>query len=183
MCENSDDDDSFNNPRLPSIDSSDSDDLAITKDKPHKKYPTFNPRTSVEHIEFQPGMIFTSREQLREAIRDYGVTQQRKVWIKRNDNLREQAKCREGCKWNMWASRVKDDVSYQIKTYEKQHSCIIVSKQRMVKADWLEKQFVNTIRSNPRWKLKDFQEATKAKYKIICTSNQCWWAKKIASRT
>lgn len=75
VCENSDDEDSFGNPELPSTDSSESDDLASIKDKSEKKYPTFNPCTSMELIEFQPCMIFTFREQLREAIRDYGVAQ------------------------------------------------------------------------------------------------------------
>ncbi|WOH15746.1 hypothetical protein DCAR_0935290 [Daucus carota subsp. sativus] len=75
---------------------------------------------------------------------------------------------------------MRDDEAFQIKTYKREHNCIIVSKQRMVKADWLAKQFGSTIRSNPRWKLKEFAEAITTKFKIQCTLNQCWWAKKIA---
>ncbi|XP_074374737.1 uncharacterized protein LOC141715155 [Apium graveolens] len=134
----------------------------------------------MEHIEFQPGLIFTSRELLRYAIRKYGVARQRRVFVKRSDFKRMHAKCREGCKWELWASKLENDKAFQIKTYKGEHNCIIVSKQRMVKADWLAKEFGSTIRSNPRWKLKKFAEAIHAKYKIQCTLNQCWWAKKAA---
>ena len=42
----------------------------------------------------------------------------------------------------------------------------------------MAKEFGSIIRSNPRWKLEDFVVAINAKYKIQCTLNQCWWAKK-----
>ncbi|KAK1361480.1 hypothetical protein POM88_045954 [Heracleum sosnowskyi] len=183
MVDENEDSDSFDVLSMESSDTSDNEDVVSTrKNKKNQQpnYPTFNPNTSIEHIEFEPGMIFTSREQLKEAIRNYAVAKQRRVFIKRNDFKRMQAKCREGCKWELWASRLNNDEAFQIKTYKRQHNCIIMSKQRMVKSDWLAKKFGSTIRSNPRWKLKDFAEAINQKYKLICTINQCWWAKKIA---
>lgn len=68
--------------RVPSkiLESSDSSDnetgetLEMIKRKNKKKkkqvphYPVFNPKTPMELIEFQPGMIFTSREQLRDVV-------------------------------------------------------------------------------------------------------------------
>ncbi|KAK1370580.1 hypothetical protein POM88_036672 [Heracleum sosnowskyi] len=117
---------------------------------------------------------------LRDAIRNYGVAKQRRVFIKRIDFKRLQAKCRDNCKWELWASRLQNDEAYQVKTYQREHNCIIVSKQRMVKANWLAKEFGNIIRSNTRWKLKEFAAAINAKFKMQCTLNQCWWAKKIA---
>ena len=175
--------DSFNVPSKGSSDTSDNEDVTSNrrnKKKKQHKYPTFNPNTSREHIEFDPGMIFTSREQLKEAIKNYAVARQRRVFIKKNDFKRMQAKCREGCKWQLYASRMSNDEAFQIKTYKRQHNCIIVSKQRMVKSDWLAKEFDSSIRSNPRWKLKEFAEAINQKYKVQCSINQCWWAKKLA---
>lgn len=131
----------------------------------------------MEYIEFEPGLIFTSREQLSDAVRNYGVAKQRRVFNKRSDFKRLQARCRDGCKWPLWPSR---NETFLVKTYKSDHNCIIVSKQKMIKADWLAKEFGNTIRSNPGWKLKEFAEATNAKFKIQCTLNQCWWAKKAA---
>ncbi|KAK1374864.1 hypothetical protein POM88_031057 [Heracleum sosnowskyi] len=97
--------------------------------------------TMKQIIEFQPGMIFTAREHLRDSIRNYGVAKQRMVFMKRCDSKRMQAKCRDGCNWELWASKMQNDQAFKIKTYKKEHNCIIVNKQRMVKADWLAKQF------------------------------------------
>ncbi|KAL8115171.1 hypothetical protein AgCh_021848 [Apium graveolens] len=186
-----DDSDSFDAPSIQSSDSSDNEEvhnLEMIKKKNKKKkkkknvphYPTFNPKTPMDLIEFEPGLIFTSREYLKEAIRNYGVAKQRRVYLKRCDLKRMQVKCRDEYKWELWASRMTNDEAFQIKTYKKEHNSIIVSKQRMVKADWLAKQFGNIIRSNPRWKLKEYAAAITAKYNILCTLNQCWWAKKAA---
>lgn len=187
-AEEADESDSFDAHSLEASDSSDNEEVQskeMIKTKKKKKnqnlhFPTFNPKTPMENIEFEPGLIFTSRLHLKDAIRNYGVAKQRKVYLKRCDMKRMQAKCRDGCNWELWASRMVNDEAFQIKTYKKEHNCIIVSKQRMVKADWLAKEFGSIIRSNPRWKLKEFVAAVQAKYKLQCTLNQCWWAKKAA---
>ncbi|KAK1370160.1 hypothetical protein POM88_036252 [Heracleum sosnowskyi] len=172
-AEEKDSSDSFDAASLESSDSSDHEEFDLNKlrrGKNRKKqkpiFPTFNPNTPMELIDFQPGLIFTSRQLLRDAIRNYGVAKQRRVFIKRSDFKRLQAKCRDNCKWELWASRLQNDEAYQVKTYQREHNCIIVSKQRMVKADWLAKEFGNIIRSNPRWKLKEFAAAINAKFKM-----------------
>ena len=111
------DSDSFHVTSLQSSDSSDNEVVdkieTIMKPKKSKKrqnkhhhYPTFNPNTKMEHIEFEPCMIFTSREQLTDAIRNYSVARQRRLFLNRSDSKRMQAKYREGCKMELWASRM-----------------------------------------------------------------------------
>lgn len=100
-----DDSDSFDVTSLQYSDSSDNEVAnnieAIMKPKRSKKkqnqphYPTFNPNTKMEHIEYEPGIIFTLGEQLRAVIKSYGVARQRRVFTRRSDFIRMQAKCIE----------------------------------------------------------------------------------------
>ncbi|KAK1377200.1 hypothetical protein POM88_033393 [Heracleum sosnowskyi] len=99
IAEEKDSSDSFDAASLESSDSSDHEEFDVNKlrrGKNRKKqkpiFPTFNPNTPMELIDFQPGLIFTSRQLLRDAIRNYGVAKQRRVFIKRSDFKRLAAK-------------------------------------------------------------------------------------------
>lgn len=42
-------------------------------------------------------MMFTNKEMIREAIKDYGMENQKNVFIKKNDSKRMVIKCMAGC--------------------------------------------------------------------------------------
>ncbi|KAK1397842.1 hypothetical protein POM88_007705 [Heracleum sosnowskyi] len=74
------DSDSFDAASLETSDSTDHEEFDVNKlrrGKNRKKqkpiFPTFNPNTAMELIDFEHRLIFTSRQLLRDAIRNYGV--------------------------------------------------------------------------------------------------------------
>ncbi|KAE8732088.1 hypothetical protein F3Y22_tig00002237pilonHSYRG00228 [Hibiscus syriacus] len=98
-------------------------------------FPEFNKDIDMENPKFQKGMLFCSKETLKEAIRQYGRVNRITILFKVNDNKRLQAICREGCPWKLWASPLhshdSDSNSWQITTYESEHTCAKLLKIRM----------------------------------------------------
>lgn len=100
-----------------------------------KTYPSFNVKTPMKNIEFEIGLMFTDVKTLRNAVIDYHVEQKTEIWFKKNDLQRLLAKCKEHCPWYLFASKVDETGAFQVKTYNKKHSCILVHKHKLVRAD------------------------------------------------
>ena len=137
----------------------------------------FSPETPMKYIEFQTGLLFTSVKILKNAIIDYAVEQKRDIWFSKNDLQRVQAKCSKTCPWYLFASKIDVDGTFQVKTYKKQHNCMLVHKHSFVRSDWLARKFRNHIRANPKWKLREFQQHINQVHGLVISKNQCWLAK------
>ncbi|XVF86489.1 hypothetical protein PTKIN_Ptkin18bG0044700 [Pterospermum kingtungense] len=91
----------------------------------------FNTKADMTNPQFLKGMIFTSREVLKKAIKQY---ERYGVKLKRNDKIRVQGKCEDGCPWTIWATELNhkdnNDPTWQIKTYVRDHTCLLQMKNR-----------------------------------------------------
>jgi hypothetical protein len=72
---------------------------------------------------FSVGLVFPSREKLREAINEYTVRNRVDIKLPRNDRIRIRAHCAEGCPWNLYASFDSRMKSFLVKTYFGRHNC------------------------------------------------------------
>ncbi|KAK1365099.1 hypothetical protein POM88_040660 [Heracleum sosnowskyi] len=139
--ENDYESDSFNVVELESTYSSDLEVESAQTKKPKKvtrsikMHTTFNPKTPMKNINFEPGLLFTSVQVLKNAIIDYAVEQKREIWYSKNDLQRVQARCRDNCPWYLFASRVDTDGAFQVKTYNINHNCVMVNKHKFVRSD------------------------------------------------
>ncbi|XVF65314.1 hypothetical protein PTKIN_Ptkin09bG0238100 [Pterospermum kingtungense] len=70
------------------------------------KWPEFNTEADMTNPQFVKGMIFTSREVLKEAIKQCGRQNRYGVKLKRNDKIRVQGKCEDGFPWTIWAAKL-----------------------------------------------------------------------------
>ncbi|KAK1389505.1 hypothetical protein POM88_017683 [Heracleum sosnowskyi] len=112
----------------------------------------------MKYIEFQHDLLFFSVTVLKHAIIDYAVEHKRDIWFSKNDLQRVQAKCKETCSWYLYASKIDVDGTFQVKSYNKDHSCILVNKHSFVRSDWIARKFGSQMRSNPKWKLREIQQ-------------------------
>lgn len=56
---------------------------------------------------------------------------------------------------------MSDGITFQIKTLNPAHKCIVVTKNSLVTADWISKTFEQRIRSNPELKNKNLKDEIK----------------------
>ncbi|KAH1040120.1 hypothetical protein J1N35_041863 [Gossypium stocksii] len=93
----------------------------------NKKYVLFNPQTDIRNPILIKGLVFPSRDILKDAVKQYGRINRVVTKLTRNDKLRVKVVCVPSCPWTLWASKLnpKDpiDGSWQIKTLINHHKC------------------------------------------------------------
>ncbi|KAK8713003.1 hypothetical protein V6N13_148231 [Hibiscus sabdariffa] len=72
-----------------------------TSDSPHRKYRylEFNTTANILNPTFKVGLIFTAKHVLKEVVKMYSIKNMDAVRLKKNDNMRIQVICKEGCPW------------------------------------------------------------------------------------
>ncbi|RYR11455.1 hypothetical protein Ahy_B04g068979 [Arachis hypogaea] len=75
-------------------------------------------------------MTFTTKMEFKEAMREYCIQKGRRVWFKKNDNVRMRAVCKdESCGWLVYASNNTENNFWQIKTFMDDHTCARETKR------------------------------------------------------
>ncbi|KAF9599034.1 hypothetical protein IFM89_033379 [Coptis chinensis] len=162
---------------------SDEEDEAVEPEvcrKKKKSWPTFNTKTNMFTIELALGMRFTSKDEFKDYLRDYGVTNGYPIKFIKNESNRVTAICGERCKWRCHASPMQVECSWQIKSLNDLHECNRDFNAKFCNVRWLSKKYKTQIIVNPRWKLDDFVASILHTYAINVSVNQCSRAKKFA---
>ncbi|KAG8371475.1 hypothetical protein BUALT_Bualt13G0091400 [Buddleja alternifolia] len=124
------------------------------------KYIRFNPKTDMENPQFRIGMVFTSPDEFKQAVRSHAVHWQRDIVFLKNDKRRVRAKCKgTKCPWVALASKMKNSPTFQIRTLNVKHKCgRTLSKNKFVTSKLLSQKYKNDWRLNNGWRVGDFQE-------------------------
>lgn len=156
------------------------DDEVIPTNIRKRKHLEFNPKTDIKNVEFSVGMKFTNHREFKEAVKQYAIGKKYNVWFSKNARDKIQVKCAEGCPWNLWASVLKHENTFTVKSYNNVHKCTNKQKNRQVNARFLAKHYYDKIKACPFWKLSEFQWDVKKHLKVRVSLSQCYRAREIA---
>ncbi|XP_070672413.1 uncharacterized protein [Malus domestica] len=79
-----------------------------------------------------------------------------------NENWKISARCEKNCPWRLYASRMYNEDSIQVKTYVGKHECPRIWKESPnCKVAWLVKRYVDKFRLNPSMPITTFVETVK----------------------
>jgi hypothetical protein len=116
-------------------------------------------------VHLEKGMEFETLKTFKNAVREYNIALGRVFrWVK-NDKERVRAKCRqEDCPWEIFCSWSKVNLSFQVKTFETEHSCCRVFKNSQAKTNWVVSKLEMKLRVQPNmtylevfdWLKRDF---------------------------
>ncbi|XP_027071866.1 uncharacterized protein [Coffea arabica] len=124
---------------------------------------TYNPKTD---IEFNKGLLFTNVDAFRAALKDYVIQKGFPIMRVKNEKSRVTAICGvEGCKWRIHASPITDSMTFMIKTYQGERTCVMDRKNTQATADWIAKKLVPVMRIHPNMSIKGV-EAEMIKYGV-----------------
>ena len=112
-------------------------------------YPAFIPPTNPKHTYFVKGMLFISLEQFKNAVTDYAVYGGWGIWFKKNDKVRVRAVCQDGCKWIAYVAKMRDQMTFQMRTYYGRHTCTRTFKNMRCTSKWLGKTLVGELSDHP----------------------------------
>ncbi|KAH7842774.1 hypothetical protein Vadar_030736 [Vaccinium darrowii] len=83
----------------------------------------------MEDPQFKIGMLFSTPEVFKAAVKQHAIKQQRPVKLVKNDKRRLRAKCmgvmgdNKHCPWEVSAAKVMAESTYQVRTYKSKHKC------------------------------------------------------------
>ena len=133
-----------------------------------------------EDIEFKKGQLFTNVDAFRAALKDFVIQKGFPLQRLKNEKSRCTAKCGvDGCKWRIHASPLADSVTYMIKSYTPEHTCVMDSKNREATSDWIAKKLVAVMRDHPDISRKGI-EAEMLKYGVHPSKQQVYRAREKA---
>ncbi|KAK8639495.1 hypothetical protein V6N13_137871 [Hibiscus sabdariffa] len=172
------DDDSGHSDSLYSVDESDS-------DGPRRKqrFSEFNTTVDISDPSFKVGLLFATKQVLREAVKMYSIKNRYSVRLKRNDNRRIQAVCKAGCPWVLWASPVdlKEPCgTWQIKSLVVEHRCLKEYKNPNITSKFMAKQYLDAFNIDPNYSAKSLKQAVFRDYSIYLHLSKCCRAKNLA---
>ena len=92
-------------------------------------------------IRLENGMVFTNVNEFREALRDFAIQEGFELLRVKNDKTRVTAHCAsDGCPWRIYAAITLDEITFRIKTYDSQHTCIRSSKDSNATFTWIARK-------------------------------------------
>lgn len=126
-------------------------------------YPEFNEEADMDDPKFEKGLKFRDAAQLREAVWSHSIKHGApSIKLKRNEKWKISARCEKNCPWRLYASRMYNEDSMQVKTYVGKHECPRIWRENPnCKVAWLVKRYVDKFRLNPSMPITTFIETVK----------------------
>ncbi|XVF44980.1 hypothetical protein PTKIN_Ptkin02bG0168300 [Pterospermum kingtungense] len=151
-----------------------------------KKWPKFNVVSSMNDPIFCVGMLFTSKQQLRDAIKNAVIkdsdstlcpaSDRVNIQLKKNDKIRLRAVCNASCKWLLYARKFNDDekdTTFQIRTYNSVHTCCKEYDNRNMDYKWLAEKYLNQFLVDLSLSLASFDNLVQKDYVIQVQGLNC----------
>ncbi|XP_058744165.1 uncharacterized protein LOC131616720 [Vicia villosa] len=142
-----------------------------------EKFPTYK---SGEGCDFKLGMMFTNKEKIRDAIKEYGMENQKNVFIRKNDARRIVVKCMAGCKFYLRFSKRNGQQFWQIVSYISEHTCYRTADNRNAKTQWLAIRFAHVLRHSPHMKPAGLVAEALQRWGCKISADQAYRAKRRA---
>ncbi|CAL2265751.1 unnamed protein product [Prunus armeniaca] len=145
------------------------------------RWPEFNLATDMVDPEFEVGMKFSDCKVFRAVVREQFIKRNWDVVFVRSEAFKLKAVCAYlDCPWEIYASKMQHEKTLQAKKYEGEHTCGIVWENPTVKCSWLSVEYMETLKSNPRWPVSSFMETVKKDYNTGVSRQQVYRAKERA---
>ncbi|CAN6715315.1 unnamed protein product [Malus baccata var. baccata] len=119
---------------------------------------------------FENGLKFRDAAQLRETVWSHSIKHGApSIKLKRNEKWKISARCEKNCQWRLYASRMYNEDSMQVKTYVGKHECSRIWRENPnCKMAWLVKRNVNKFKLNPNMPITAFFETTTYRVRAQC---------------
>ncbi|XP_016676269.1 uncharacterized protein [Gossypium hirsutum] len=146
-----------------------------------QNWPEFNLENDMSNPRLKVGMLFKSKDSLKEAAKQYGRLNSYLIKFPKNDLRRLKAVCNEKCSWFIWASKLNPndptDQTCQIRSSNPNHTCSKVYKNRNVTSSWIGEQYKEKFIADPDYSLKSLQQDVKRDFCCLVSQAKCRRAK------
>ncbi|XP_058765013.1 uncharacterized protein LOC131638472 [Vicia villosa] len=117
-------------------------------------------------FKWEVGSYFSSKDDFKEAITSYDVHSGRNLKFTKNDKVRVRVKCKDGCDWEAYCAKSSREATWQLRKVNDVHSCSRDYNVKMMTTKWLSKRLQNSLKINPRMKIKDIEAKAQKKWNV-----------------
>nr|KAJ0185685.1 hypothetical protein LSAT_V11C900486450 [Lactuca sativa] len=134
-------------------------------------------------------MKFANPLELKLCLTNYAVKNGYDLWFEKNDHQKLLAKCckykknkkSKSCPFRLWATWMKNERSFQIKSLIDRHNCARVFKfGSIVSYKWIGTHFMNDILQKPKMSIRKLKAKVSKRFNLIASVGQCRNARKYA---
>lgn len=76
-------------------------------------------------------------------------------------------KCKDGCEWNGYNAKMPSEDSWQLRKEVNIHICSRDYNGKMITIKCLRKRIQNSLKSNPKMKIRDIKENAQSKWNVV----------------
>ena len=112
-------------------------------------------------------ILFDNVHKFREVLKDYTI-QEGFILVKdKNEKSKVTCHCAAiGCPWRVHASPLPDGISFKIKSYNNEHTCVRHNKNKEATSTWIAKKLGDRLKENPEMKIDALHPALQSTYGI-----------------
>ncbi|KAK3231536.1 hypothetical protein Dsin_003417 [Dipteronia sinensis] len=126
----------------------------------------------------EDGDLVQRMEHFKEVLQDYVIQEGFRMDKVKNEITKLASTCAYiGCSWRIHASLLADEVSFQIKTYEKEHLCQKVLQNFEASTSWIIRKLGDMIRRNPGILIDVLEDELRTKYQVEVHKHKFYSAK------
>ncbi|XP_072072121.1 uncharacterized protein [Arachis hypogaea] len=155
----------------------DADDIS---DRVGQRFPVHKPLKDMSSYRWEVGTLYTSRQEFKETVLAYAVHTARSIKIKKCDLVRVRVVCQKDCPFWLYAHRVGDESTWQLRSLNLQHTCMQTHRVGILHTKWLGAQFKEKVESNPRIKIRELQAKAHKKWNVTVTKSMATKSKQEA---
>lgn len=132
-------------------------------------------------ITLKEGRLFANVDKFREALKEYTIQKGCKIVRVKNEKSRVTCRCAAlGCNWRIHASPLPDDITYKIRKYEGEHTCLTSTIISEANSRWICKKMIGCLKTNPKMTLDAMQVEIQHKYGVEASLTQLYRARRKA---
>ncbi|RYQ95415.1 hypothetical protein Ahy_B08g090689 [Arachis hypogaea] len=144
------------------------------------RYPIHKDVKDMTRYKWKVETVFASREEFKDTVIAYAVQTRRGLRYAKLDLVRVRAVCQEGCPFWLYAAKMSEEETWQLRSMNLKHTCGQSHRVGILHTGWLSKAFRKKVESNPKVKIKDLVNKAQRKWNLTVTTSMVARSKQAA---
>ncbi|XP_057760884.1 uncharacterized protein LOC130981304 [Arachis stenosperma] len=130
------------------------------------RYPIHRDVKDMTTYKWEVGTVYASREEFKDIVTAYAVQTRRRLRYAKLDLVRVRAVCQEGCPFWLYAAKMSEEETWQLRSMNLKHTCGQSHRVGILHTGWLSRVFRKKVEGNPKVKIKDLINKAQRKWNL-----------------
>ncbi|RYR47835.1 hypothetical protein Ahy_A07g033811 [Arachis hypogaea] len=143
--------------------------LGSDSDHQGQSYPVHKHQKDMSQYKWEVGTVYATREEFKDIVIAYAVQRARAITFRKCDLQRVRAVCTGKCPFWLYAAKMKEEDSWQLRSMNLTHTCTQTHRVGILHSRWLGKAFKKKVESNPKVKIRELVSKAQKKWNLTVT--------------